>query len=146
MNKQHTYTTGRISNSTSKENIEAIFPFSATQEAFLYLREQTQSDPGVLTVEAELTGPLESGLFEIVWNQEVDRHEMLRASIRERHSKGPLLVIWKKIHQPILFRDLSHLDEASKQQSLAETIHQHRLDAQPDRASLFSDCRRHTGS
>ena len=134
MNRQHANLTGRISNSTSKENIEAIFPLSATQEAFLCLREQSQSDPGVLTVEAELTGQLQSGLVDIAWNQEVIRHELLRASIRERQNKVPLLVIWKKIHQPILFRDLSHLDETPQQKLIAETIRQHRLEAQPDRA------------
>ena len=105
-----------------------------------------QSDPGLLTVEAELTGHLNSGLFDVAWNLEIERHEMLRASVRERQNKGPLLVIWKKIHQPILFRDLSHLNETSKQQTVAEIIQQHRLDAQPDRALLFPDRRDHTFS
>ena len=88
-----------------KANLEMILPCNEMQQAFYLLNQQSESDPGVIVAEAELSGELDRKLFVDCWNLELARHESLRMSVRPKKDNTPMLVIWKKLFQEIEFVD-----------------------------------------
>lgn len=103
----------------TKENVESILPLSEVQEAFAWLRNHTSPDPGVLTAEITLEGDLDRTLFETAWSSEVQCHEMSRCSLRTPANKKTMLVVWKKLTQPVEFLDLSSLVDGARQAELS---------------------------
>ncbi|MEM7456397.1 MAG: alpha/beta fold hydrolase [Planctomycetota bacterium] len=80
-----------------RENVQAIYPLLPAQEAFLVAHRHSANDPGCLHASCRIRGSLDHDRFQQALNSLVERHELLRASIKLREGKSPLIIVWKRL-------------------------------------------------
>ena len=104
----------------AKKKIEAIFPLTAMQNAFLFHHLQETEDYGCLQVELFIEGELNLDFFKEAWENTIQRHPALRTSIHWENIKQPVQVVHKETILPFTFEDWRIFDEATIQYKLNE--------------------------
>jgi thioesterase domain-containing protein len=86
-----------------RKNIEAIFPLAPMQQALLVHSLQARgTDPGFLQLRCTLLGKLDFDAFAGAWQQVMDRHPALRASVHWKEIDRPLQIIHRRLKAPWL--------------------------------------------
>ena len=98
-----------------KRKIESIYPLSFMQQGLLFHRLSNSIDQGLLSVEAILSGSINTGNFEKAWDTVVLRHEVMRSTIHWEKLEKPLQIVHpqKKVH-------LTHLDWQDKPKEIQD--------------------------
>lgn len=91
----------------TKKNIEAILPLTALQQGFLWHSVASDADRsvGLIQMQCRLDGALAHDLFEQAWQQTVNQHQQLRASVHWRNVKQPVSVIQRQLPAEVQFFD-----------------------------------------
>ena len=85
-----------MSTTDKKQNIEAIYPLSVSQQGLLFHSLSSQHDQGFLNFQCDLNGTIEPDLFERAWNKIVQRHAVLRTTIHWEKIEKPVQIVHKK--------------------------------------------------
>ncbi|MEL6814321.1 MAG: alpha/beta fold hydrolase [Cyanobacteria bacterium J06598_3] len=85
---------------TVYKTIEAIYPLSGLQQAFLWNSLQTSSKAGLLHMRGTLKGELDISLLRHAWDVVVRRHGALRTSIHWDGVREPVQVVAKTVSLP----------------------------------------------
>ncbi|MCP4215640.1 MAG: AMP-binding protein, partial [bacterium] len=114
MNRQYTDT-------LSKKNIETILALTPMQEGILfhYLKEPEQHYY-FEQLSLEISGHIDTGLFEEAWNVVVETNEMLRTLFRWENVERPLQVVLKEHKLHAIHYDLSDLPACEGKRKSAE--------------------------
>jgi thioesterase domain-containing protein/acyl carrier protein len=114
---------------TGRANVEDVLPLLPNQAALLLLGERAEVDPGFLQVRYRLQGPLDLGRYRHAWQEAVNRHPALRASIRARQEGDPLLIVWRRVDLPVVVEDWrTEMDQERRMGELLETDRRRGLD------------------
>lgn len=102
-----------------KRNIEAIFPLSDLQAAFLFQGfNQERKDPGQLMIVLELEGALKQTAFSQAWQWLINRQPVLRTSVHWNNLPKPMQLVNKRCTFDVEYQYADNLDEAVSRQSL----------------------------
>lgn len=85
-----------MSATDQKQNIEAIYPLSVTQQGLLFHSLSSSYDQGFLNFECNFKGTIEPDVFEKAWNRIVQRHAVLRTTIHWEKIEKPVQIVHKK--------------------------------------------------
>jgi amino acid adenylation domain-containing protein len=95
----------------SGNNIEAVYPLSATQQGFLFhALYEPGEDPYFGQIRCELRGSLNLPAFGRAWQRLIDRHPVLRTAFAWQDLEQPLQVVGRQVRIPLVeedWRDLS---------------------------------------
>ena len=95
-----------------KRNVEAIYPLSPLQIAFLFRGvDSGHDDPGQLQIRAGFAGELDRHAFETAWQWLVQRHSVLRTSIHWQDLKKPLQVVHRQCGFEVRFETAVDVDD-----------------------------------
>ncbi len=83
-----------------KQNIEAIYPLTSLQQAFLWHSLQTSSQVGLLHISCNLHGELNPVILKQAWEFVFSIHPALRTSVHWESVKQPLQVVGKQVTLP----------------------------------------------
>ncbi|MEM1168648.1 MAG: condensation domain-containing protein [Cyanobacteria bacterium P01_H01_bin.35] len=83
-----------------KQNIEAIYPLTSLQQAFLWHSLQTSSQAGLLHISCELHGEVNQVILKEAWEFVFSLHPTLRTSVHWESVKQPLQVVGKQVKLP----------------------------------------------
>jgi hypothetical protein len=109
---------------TTKDNVEAIYPLSPMQQAFLFHYLQTgKSELGCIIASCVVRGDLNIPAFKRAWQQVVDRHTVLRTSLHWEDLDEPLQVVRRWVRLPWVQLDWRGLSPAEQEERL-ESFHQ----------------------
>lgn len=99
-----------------REDVEAVYPTRALQEALLLQSSEGSNDVGFVQVRCRVDGRLEPGLIERSWRTVFERHQALRAMIRTAKKQGQsVVVVHRSAYPAVQFFDLA--DETPPQQA-----------------------------
>ena len=110
-----------------KKNIETILPLTPLQQGFLWhsQSERAGAAAGLIQMQCRLRGALDHVLFEQAWQQTVDRHAQLRASVHWRNVKQPASVVLKSVRATVRhldWRDQDLTDQSSIDAALTQFL------------------------
>lgn len=101
-----------MAHKVSKENVEAIYPLTATQEGMLF---HQLSHPGsghyFEQTEIYIRGNFDPACCEQAWNELTKRHEMLRSAFEYQSASKSLHIILKESPVEFSFEDVSSMQE-----------------------------------
>src|ERR1043165_9311570 len=100
------------------KNVETVLPLSPAQEDVVAWR--TDVAFGQLT--CELRGALDVAAFVRAWEHVVERHQLLRALLANRHVSKPVLVVRREVKLRLVQEDLRQLSSAEQERRLAEFL------------------------
>ncbi|MGD1805288.1 condensation domain-containing protein [Dapis sp. BLCC M126] len=83
-----------------KQNIEAIYPLTSLQQAFLWHSLQTSSQAGLLHISCDLHGEVNQVVLKEAWEFVFSIHPALRTSVHWESVKQPLQVVGKQVTLP----------------------------------------------
>ncbi|MFK7962991.1 MAG: condensation domain-containing protein [Burkholderiaceae bacterium] len=108
-----------------KKNIETILPLTPLQQGFLWhsQSERAGAAAGLIQMQCRLVGSLNHALFEQAWQQTVDRHAQLRASVHWRNVKQPVSVILKSVGATVDHLDWRNQDLTDESLADAALMH-----------------------
>jgi thioesterase domain-containing protein/acyl carrier protein len=90
-----------------KANVEAIYPLNFLQQALLFHSLHETLDQGFLRVKCVLRGKINVEAFQNAWQQNIQRHEVLRTSVHWENLDKPVQVVQKEVLPPFAFHDWS---------------------------------------
>jgi pimeloyl-ACP methyl ester carboxylesterase len=94
-----------------KRNIEAIYPLSPLQAAFLFHGVDRENiDPGQLQLRIDFEGELDRSAFEAAWQWLVQLHPVLRTAIYWQDLEKPLQVVHKQCSFDVQFETFPDVD------------------------------------
>lgn len=101
------------------KNIEDIYPLSPVQQGMLF-HSLLAPASGVYVVQVsyEVHGHLDTAAFEQAWQQEVDRHPVLRTAFVWENLEKPLQVVGRHVKAPLEQHDWRTLSPEKQQQQL----------------------------
>ncbi|MGZ5211101.1 MAG: condensation domain-containing protein, partial [Kaistella sp.] len=105
-----------------KANVEAIHPLNFLQQALLFHSLQEGIDQGFLRVKCVLKGKINVETFQNAWQQNVQRHEVLRTSVHWENLEKPVQVVHKEVMLPFTFLDWSENSEAEQESKFDQLI------------------------
>src|SRR5262249_3689215 len=110
--------------------IEEILPLSPLQEGLLFHARFDAQGPDVYTAQLVLglDGPLQSDALRAATQALVQRHASLRAAFRHENLSRPVQIIVPAARVPWRSIDLSQLDEAAREQRLAQILAEDRAE------------------
>jgi thioesterase domain-containing protein/acyl carrier protein len=115
--------------SSARANVQDVLPLLPNQLALLLFSERADVDPGFLQVRYRLEGPLDVSRYEQAWQAAIDRHPMLRSSIRPRPDGNPLAIVWRTAALAVQVEDWrSELDQEARLERLLESDRDQGLD------------------
>lgn len=95
-----------------KRNIEAIYPLSSMQSAFLFHGvDRGNLDPGQLQMRVGFEGELDRAAFSAAWQWLVQRHAVLRTTIHWQDLENPLQVVQRQLNFDVRFEKFLDVDE-----------------------------------
>ncbi|NEO57605.1 MAG: hypothetical protein F6K54_33770 [Okeania sp. SIO3B5] len=94
-----------------KQNIEAIYPLTSLQQAFLWHSLQTSSQTGLLHISCDLHGEVNSVILKQAWEFVFSIHPALRTSVNWESDKQPLQVVDKQVTLPWVQLDWREKDD-----------------------------------
>jgi len=98
-----------------KENIQAIYPLSPTQEVMLFHAIYDSSSSSFLQVDSfRVTGNFNTHLFEKSWNELFKRYDIFRTLFLYKGLENPLQVVLKKQQIKFIFHDIKKKDKDQK--------------------------------
>ncbi|MFD3658922.1 condensation domain-containing protein, partial [Streptomyces sp. NPDC058620] len=99
--------------------IENIYPLTALQQGMLFHTELAD-EPGMYWVQdgMMLEGELDLDALRRAWELMFSRHEVLRTTVVREGVATPLSVVSRSVPLPLQVLDVSHLDEAGRQEAI----------------------------
>jgi len=104
------------------KNVETVLSLSPAQENVVAWR--TDVAFGQLT--CELRGALDVAAFARAWEHVVERHQLLRALLANRHVSKPVLVVRREAKPRLVQEDWRHVSPAEREKRLTEFLEDER--------------------
>jgi hypothetical protein len=102
-------------NALDRKNIEDILPLTPMQEGMLFHHlKNPESGYYFEQIYLDISGEIDTRLFEKAWNLVIETNEMLRAVFSWKKLKAPIQIILKSHKVKIRNYDLSDRDESRK--------------------------------
>jgi amino acid adenylation domain-containing protein len=112
---------------SKKTNVKNIYGLSPMQEGMLFHALKEESSPAyVEQLIMTLQGKVNESAFEEALQRLIDRYDILRTVFVYKSSKRPRQVVLKEKKPLLLYKDISHMDEAS----VTEYMNRFQLDDQ----------------
>lgn len=96
------------------------FPLTSMQEAFLFHHLQEKIDQGILHADLILEGPLDLDRLDNAWQQTIQRHAVLRTSVRWQEVEKSIQIVQPQATIKLNYKDLSGLDRIRFNQQLEQ--------------------------
>lgn len=114
------------------ENVQDIYPLSATQKGLLFHSlQQEGSGVYIVQVSFSLQGELNHQATKHAWQTLLMRHDVLRTAFVWENQAQPLQVVGKQASLPFTLSNWQHLSEQAQQQGVSDYLKADRLKGFP---------------
>ena len=106
-----------------REDIQSIFPLSGVQQAILIHGLQGGGlDSGMIQVRFRIDGTVDDPTMADAWQDVIDRHDGLRATIQIPKTQKPMVVVAKSAFIEVTYHDLRNETDAKQPNKVAEMV------------------------